>query len=477
MKQDTKVHDFEQYCDEILKKYRVPGFSLGLAKEGSLFYEKDFGFRDTEAGFSLSPDTVFGIGSITKTFTAVAILQLQEKGKLSVNERVIKYLPEFRTPYDEYTKQMTIHHFLTHSSGLPPLPTLMGAVKRSMEKDPVFTEKQRDAIDAIQAIDTHAELMDNIANADVTLLGPPGTEFSYSNDAFGLLGLMIERVSGMSYEQYVQEHILQPAGMHNSGFQLDDLNNREDAAVLYDVQEQGGEEVIFRSNNPWDAPAMRAAGFLKSTLDDMLKFTEIIRNEGVVGDERILTSESVRSMTTPYIECEQGTYYGYGVMIITDYFGYKLIHHGGDMKGVTAQMNILPEYNLTGISLANLAGAPSANLLFGAFSSYLGKSIKASYLSLKTVDLSLERLKEYEGTFISGDGLFIECYVSDGDLHLTGHGLPDSVLTSIGDDRFLYPMREMESTVSFMRNKERKVYRIAFASRQIPKVEEQKTSN
>src|SRR5699024_3569187 len=107
MKQETWVRDFERYCDEILKRYKVPGFAIGLAKDGELCYEKDFGFRDIEAMLPLSPDTVFGVGSITKAFTAVAILQLQEKGKLSVNECVTKYLPEFKTPNEAQTKQMT----------------------------------------------------------------------------------------------------------------------------------------------------------------------------------------------------------------------------------------------------------------------------------------------------------------------------------------------------------------------------------
>src|SRR5699024_8199746 len=145
-----------------------------------------------------SPDTVFGVGSITKAFTAVAILQLQEKGKLSVNECVTKYLPEFKTPNEAQTKQMTIHHFLTHSSGLPPLATLMGAVKKSMKNDPKFEkdQHQENPLDTIQPIDTYSELMDAIVKAEFTPLGAPGTEFSYSNDAYALLGAIIERISG-----------------------------------------------------------------------------------------------------------------------------------------------------------------------------------------------------------------------------------------------------------------------------------------
>src|SRR5699024_7786708 len=109
MIKETGNRHFEHYCDTILKQYQVPGFALGLAKDGKSRYEQGFGFRDREEQLPLSSDTVFGIGSITKAFTAVAILQLQEKGKLSVHDPVTNYLPEFKTPDEEQTKQMTIH--------------------------------------------------------------------------------------------------------------------------------------------------------------------------------------------------------------------------------------------------------------------------------------------------------------------------------------------------------------------------------
>ncbi|MFP3359958.1 serine hydrolase domain-containing protein, partial [Planococcus sp. SIMBA_143] len=86
----------------------------------------------------LSPDTVFGVGSITKAITAIAILQLQESGKLNVHDPVSNYLPEFKTPNEEQSEKISLHQFLTHSSGIPPLATLMGAVKKSMESDPTF---------------------------------------------------------------------------------------------------------------------------------------------------------------------------------------------------------------------------------------------------------------------------------------------------------------------------------------------------
>lgn len=475
MTKETENREFERYSNKLLKQYQVPGFSLGLGKDGECWYEKGFGFRDREEQLPLSPDTVFGIGSITKAFTAVAILQLQEKGKLSVHDPVTCYLPEFKTSDEEQTKHIKIHHFLTHSSGLPSLPTLMGAIKKSMEKDPVFDEdqQQENPLDSLQAIDTYAELMGVIAKSKFTLLGVPGTEFGYSNDAYALLGAIIARVSGESYEQYVEEHILKPIGMHNSTFQLADLKDHTDIAVLYDIRPKEGKELVFRSNNPWDAPAMRAAGFLKSTVNDMLKFTEMIRNEGKVGHTQILSPESVTDMTTPYIQCEQETWYGYGVTIVPDFFGYKLVHHGGDIKGVTAHMGILPEIGLTGIALANIAGAPSSKLLFGALADYLGKPVDASHLHVEVVARIPEQLKEYEGTFLSGEGMKLELYVENEKLHVAASGLPAMGLKPIGKDLFLCTMRETDFTVRFVRNEDNNINRIAFAFRQIPKIKEE----
>ncbi|AVQ99976.1 hypothetical protein OBCHQ24_13465 [Oceanobacillus iheyensis] len=474
MKQTTEIREFERYTDDILKRYNVPGFAMGIAEYGELGYKKEFGFRDSEEKLPLSLDTVFGVGSITKAITAIAILQLQESGKLNVHDPVSNYLPEFKTPNEEQSEKISLHQFLTHSSGIPPLATLMGAVKKSMESDPTFIvdPEQGNPLDAIQTIDTHGDLLDAIAKTEFTLLGEPGTEFSYSNDGYAILGAIIETVSGMSYEQYVQENIFNPAGMYHSVFQYEDLKGYEDIAVLYVLETNEDEKMIARSNHPWDAPAMRAAGFIKSTVNDMLKFMEIIRNEGKVGSTRILSAESVKVMTTPYMQCSHDTYYGYGVMIIPDFFGYKLIHHGGDIKGVTAQMGILPERGLTGISLANLAEAPSSKLLFSAFASYLGEPADASHLDVEIVDIPRENLKEFEGNFMANDGMTSIFYLENDELYVAIPGFATKVLKPIGNDQFLTSMRDQDTTIRFRRNENRNIHRVEVAFRQISKVEE-----
>ena len=116
----------------------------------------------------------------------------------------------------------------------------------------------------------------------------------------------------------------------------------------------------------WDAPAMRAAGYLKSTINDILRYLEIFRNEGMVDGVRILSKESVDQMIYPHFEYNNGIYYGYGLRITPDYYGETLIEHGGGLKGVSSLMFILPEKGLTGVALSSLASVPSGRLLMGA---------------------------------------------------------------------------------------------------------------
>ncbi|WP_313891088.1 serine hydrolase domain-containing protein [Psychrobacillus sp.] len=475
MKVENMSKEINQYCTEIVEKYKIPGFAIGLEKDGELLWGKGYGYRDVEKELPMTSDTVVGIGSVTKSFTCVAIMQLQEAGKLSVHDPVVKYLPEFKTPDEAQTKQMTIHHFMTHTAGLPPLPTLLAALKNSIVNDPRLEGSEESAEEAelkkkIPSVETYEELFAYIAEQKYELLGVPGEEFSYSNDCYALLGTIVERVSGQTYEEYVKKNILEPCGMKNSVFHLRELDGHEDYATLYNSQVKDGETVVYESNNPWDAPSMRAAGFLKSTVKDMLKYAGIFSNGGKVGDSQVLSNESVEQMSTPFIECAPGRYYGYGLMITPDFFGYKLVEHGGAIKGVAAQMNTIPELGLTGMSLTNLGGVPSTKLLFSAFADYLGKSVTDTHIVFEEIEQSSDSLQEYEGEFLSGEGSKTRFHVKDEKLCISSEDFDSLELKSVGNDSFTLLFRESEIPIVFVKNEEGAIIRVALGFRQIPKV-------
>jgi len=435
MQNNGWVDSFEKYAQKWITEGQVPGVSMGLAKEGQLFYQNGFGFRNVERQLEVTIDTVFGIASITKSFTCVAVMQLQEAGKLSVNDPVVKYLPEFRLKNLD-VGQITIHHFMTNTSGVPPLPTFFASVMRSLEEkeeeDHPFLKNEAD--DTVP-IDTYEELMHVISTLDLELLGPPGTQFSYSNDCYALLGAIIERVSGKSYEAYVKEHIIDPIGMEHTSFFLEELNGYENITNLYIMRGRGDHKEVISAPNWWDTPASRAAGAMKSTVRDMLRYADMFCKGGLTAEgKRILTPECVEQMMTPYFPTDMipGQFYGYGLVITADYYGKKLVEHSGGLKGITAQMCFFPETGLAGVALSNIELSPILAIMSGALNSLENRPPESSHLDSENHSISEEAMYPFAGDYHSSEFGTISLRLESGKL----------VLTFLGEDYMMRPFAE-----------------------------------
>ncbi|ALX49073.1 serine hydrolase domain-containing protein [Lentibacillus amyloliquefaciens] len=392
---------YEKFAESLINAHQTPGAMVALNNQR---YEKGFGYRDRENELLVTADTIFGIGSITKSMTCIAILQLQEDGKLSVHDTIKTYLPEITFKGSD---DITLHHLMTHTSGISPLNTLFYANKQSMERDGSFDLQVKLGVplDREQdSIDTYDDLINYLNTIQFVPLDRPGRSFSYSNDGYALLGIIIERVSGQSYERYIETNIFQPLGMKNSFFDPDRLDDR--AARLYSVDLTAETPTVEHSPEWWDAPAMWAAGYVKSTANDMLRFGDVFLNDG----NGILTLESLEVLTSQHIEVEPGLHYGYGVIVIPDFFGTTLIEHGGGIKGVTAQFAVLPERGIAAICLTNIAGAPAEALLNGAIQSEM--DIEPDKKAIKYDDYALTEADRQAiiGTYKSNEGQTIKVY-------------------------------------------------------------------
>lgn len=472
--------DFEAFAEKVMEEYQLPGMAVGVAQAGKPVYARGFGYRDREARLPATVDTVFGIGSITKSFTCVGIMQLQEEGRLSVDDPVVKYLPRFRVARgDGAHRHMTIHHFMTHTAGLPPLPTLFSAMAPSMKGDPAVEEMLKDAaFGEFKNVDTLDDLIEFIADLDFELLGPPGSVFSYSNDAYALLGHIIERVSDRSYAEFLDERILGPAGMTRSTLDLDQLARFPEVTTLYAQRSRntgegdgGRRDEVFAAPRWWQAPAMLAAGFLRSNVADMLRYMEIYRTGGVVGDARILAPESVRAMTHPHVACAPGMAYGYGLLITPDYQGVTLVEHGGGIKGVAAWVTAVPERDLTAAVLTNLADVPVARLALAAVNACMGVPIERQRVEFTPTQCPAERLPDYEGTYRSGEGAHIKVTAAGGTLRFETEGESHEAYAA-GDDLFVVRDREEEMAAQFVRDPQGRVYAVHFGFRLIRRVDE-----
>ncbi|MBT2214683.1 beta-lactamase family protein [Virgibacillus dakarensis] len=395
---------YERFAESLINAHQTPGAMVALNNQR---YEKGFGYRDRENELPVTADTIFGIGSITKSMTCIAILQLQEDGLLSVHDSIKTYLPEITFKGSD---DITLHHLMTHTSGIPPLNTLFYANKQSMEREGSFDLQIKLGIplDRDQgSIDTYDDLINYLNTIQFVPLDRPGKSFSYSNDGYALLGIIIERVSGQQYERYIEKNIFQPLGMKNSFFNPNQLDKR--AARLYSVDPTAETPTIVHSPEWWDAPAMWAAGYVKSTANDMLRFGNVFLKDG----NGILTSESLTALTSQHIEVEPGRHYGYGVMVIPNFFGTTLIEHGGGIKGVTAQFAVLPERSIAAICLTNIAGAPAEALLKGAVQSEMDIDPDKAAIKYDNYTLTEADRQAITGTYQSNEGQTIKVYEKD----------------------------------------------------------------
>ena len=310
----------DAYLSEWAKQGRFSGTVL-VAKGDKILLRKGYGMANYELGVPNTPETVFRIGSITKSFTALSILQLEERGLLKVSDPVVKYIPEIPQAWSA----ITIHQLLCHKSGMPEFidAKAYGELDNSLHVE-----------NAIQEY------------ADKPLVNQPGETLRYSNSGYILLGRVIEKVSGQTYEDYLQANILRPAGMTNTAF------DHTTPLVLHRANgyKFDGETVI--NTKPEDPAGAGAAGALRSTVDDLYKLDRALKSDK-------LFSAAVKTKAwTPYghwsapppfpLEAE----YGYGWMI-GDKFGHKYVGHGGWVGGFVSKFERYPDDDAAVIVLGN----------------------------------------------------------------------------------------------------------------------------
>ena len=263
----------------MMSRTKLPGFALGIVKDGELVYAKGFGVTNLDGGAPVTPQTVFQWAETSMAPTAMAVLQLVEQGKIDLDAPVTDYLPYFKLA-DERYKDITVGQILMHRSGIPDSGDAMADWENFMPQyDPGATERWVRSL------------------ADKGLLFAPGSGFEYSDLGYALLGDVIAKVSGQSYEETMSENILRPLGMDNSTFLLEEVDKALLAAPH--VTNAAG-EVVAGKAVPYHRP-FAAANNLFSSIEDMAKLAQASLNRGVLNGQRILPESAVEQMwDVPY---------------------------------------------------------------------------------------------------------------------------------------------------------------------------------
>lgn len=348
----------------LVEPYREAGLMSGVvlvARDGQPLFRQAYGLADREWGIANTPDTHFRIGSLTKQFTAAAILLLAEAGKLTLDDPVARFLPDLPPAW----AQVRLRHLLGHTSGIvnyTAMPDYLATTAR-LEPPP-------------------RAILASVAKE--ALLFAPGTRVEYSNTNYLLLGLVIEAASGAPYPRYLAEHVLAPAGLTQTGY--DDLS----AVLPRRARGYRFWHGQWRNAPPLPVGAAYAAGGLYSTVDDLLAW-----DEALFGG-RVISQTSLAAMGE-----DGGRGYGFGWYIGTAH-GQRLWSHAGMVSGFLAQTDYYPEARLAVIVLANNENAPAQTLARALAAPFLGLADAPEPLALE--DLILDR---YAGTYRLGPRFFL----------------------------------------------------------------------
>lgn len=379
--------------------YGVTGMQYSLIDDDKIILSGQFGSSDLEKKIAIKPDTKFPVASISKVFTTVAVMKLVEEGALELNQPVIKYLPEF-TMADERYVDITVRMLLNHSSGL------MGSVYKN----------------TLLIGDNDTRTYDNFLKELKTqrLKADPGAFSVYCNDGFTLAELLIEKVAGCSFTEYLSNHISKPLSLMNTITLLDDFQDR---SLVKPYLQTSGKSL------PYDSLMMIGAGGIYSTAEDLCRFSSIFFQEG------FLKKESIDAMGEP--ECENGFWntvedntiqYGLGWDSVDSYpfnrYGIKALVKGGDTLQCHSSIVVLPDEKIAVAVLST--GSSNLNQIIAQeiIKAYLVQTDRmeitedvTSFEKGKTVKLP-KSFRSYAGMYANRNSFFTVSFDKDGALKL-----------------------------------------------------------
>jgi CubicO group peptidase (beta-lactamase class C family) len=330
-----------------------------VARGDDVILSKGYGFANVEWNVPNTPSTKFRLGSVTKQFTAAAILKLAEQGKLKLEDTVKQHWADAPAAWDA----ITIQHLLTHTSGIP-----------NFTNDPEYQRTWK------FAPSPPAKTIGYFR--DEPLDFAPGERMSYSNSGYVLLGFLVEHVSGQSYAEYLSDHVFEPLGMNDSGYDLNATIIPNRAAGYMVAVGDGG-----LRNAPYiDMTIPHGAGALYSTTEDLLRWTQ-----GLFGG-RLLSAASLEKMTTPVMNN-----YAFG-LVVGNPGGRKAIEHNGGIEGFNTHLTFYPDSKITVAVLANVNG-PAADQLAGQLGQLAHGDAVRTNAERTSMELPREQLERLAGSY------------------------------------------------------------------------------
>ncbi len=381
----------------LIGEAHIPGVSFGIYCNGEID-TASFGVTSVDNPLPVNDDTLFQIGSITKTFVALASMRLIEQGKLDLDVPVREYLPGLKLMDEEAASSITMRHILTHTSGLK------GDYFQNFGYGPEALQKMIESL------------------SEVPQLNTPGTSLAYCNSGFYIAGRVIEAISGVSFEDALASLVFKPLNLDNAFFFPEDVMIKR-FAVGHEIKEDKPSVA-----SPWGiGRGIHPAGGIVTNVKDLLKYASFFLGNGFFNEQEVIKESSMEKLTAESMKASPALGMALG-WFVEEIDGVKFIEHGGGTHGQISFLIIAPELKFAAAILTN---SYSGDAAIGAFT----KSVMEGLLGLEIKTLSLsqkspEELEEFVGLY-EGELANLELFVEEGKLFLKqiplgGFPAPDS---------------------------------------------------
>ena len=324
----------ENYINKQMKESKIPGMSVVIVKGGKAVYKKGFGYSDIQAKKAVTEDTIFELGSTSKAFTGIAVLQLEKQGLINLNDPIDKYLPWLKMKYADKEVQVTVEQALHHTSGIP------------------FK-----SIDKIPASEAYSALEDTVKTlAQTELASYPGTKYEYATINYDILGLIVQKISGQSYEAYMKKNVLEPAGMNDTYLFRKDTVNKDMAK---------GYSIVFQKPREYNAPMFRGntpAGYFMINGNDMGKWLEVQLGTNELSKVDTDLIDKSHTSDTSIVTDKNGSKYATGWFINQS---RGRVFHPGNNPSFSSGIVMNPNEKSAVAILANINSDFTMNIAYG----------------------------------------------------------------------------------------------------------------
>jgi CubicO group peptidase (beta-lactamase class C family) len=333
------LNGFDGVVEQVMKEWKVPGIAVAIVKDGKIVYANGYGYRDVKRQLKVTPDTLFAIGSCSKAFTAAALGMLVDEKKLEWDKSVRTYLPELML-HDEYaTAHIRPRDLVSHQSGLPRHDLVWYGSPLT----------RKDLFARLRYLEPSA---------------PLHAKYQYNNLMFMTAGVLVERLAGTTWEDFVRQRIFAPLGMKNSNFSVKAMQQAADFSLPYGEEKGEVKAIPFRNIDE-----IGPAGSINSSVNEMTNWLALQMSNGKAGDKQIISERSLLETQTPQIvsggdlKYDESFYVSYAMgWAVYAYRGHHIIRHGGGIDGFTSNVTVLPKDKLGIVVLTN-SSSPASGLI------------------------------------------------------------------------------------------------------------------